>query len=156
MLLGTLVLWVCLLVGCTSPFAPVPTPSPSIDAVRTADIPLPADARNIVYAEKHDPVIDEVLRTTSYTTQESFDVMTTYYQQLFRRLGWLPQLVGPGGAIPLNPGDLPFGEVGRGSDQPGDPVVIRNIVVSIHPCGDATCVTIQDSVHNTVALGGLN
>jgi hypothetical protein len=156
MLVGTLLLWLWMLVGCTSPFAPAPTPSPSIGAVRTADIPFPSDARNIVSAEEHHPVIDQVLRTTSYTTQESFDVMTTYYQQLFRRLGWLPQLVGPGVAIPLKPGDLPFGEVGRGGDQPGDPVVIRNIVVSIRPCGTATCVTIQDSIYNTVALDGLN
>jgi hypothetical protein len=138
-----LLLW--MLLGCSNRTGTATDSYPSVADVSTAQIPVPAHATTILHDEHENPVSDEVTKTTTYTTADSVAAMTTYYQDLFRTLGWKPYGVGPG-ALDVRPGDLIFGQGGRDGQKPGDAIVLRNVVVSIQPCGNETCVTIKDQL----------
>jgi hypothetical protein len=144
-LLSTMALVLWLLLGCTNRPGIAPDLYPSVAEVRTPQIAVPAHARNIVHDEQRDSIIDEVTKITTYTTAESVELMTTYYQDLFRTLGWKPYGVGPG-PLEAGPGDLIFGQGGRDGQKPGDPLVTRNVSISLRPCGDETCVSIKDAL----------
>jgi hypothetical protein len=141
-----LVMW--LLLGCTPHASTDPDSYPSVAEVSTVQIPVPAHATTILHEEQRSSVIDEVTSTTTYTTDESVAAMTTYYQNMFRTLRWETHGVGAG-LLDVGAGDLIFGQAGRDGEEPGDPIVLRNVVVSIQPCGTETCVTMKDQLRRT-------
>jgi hypothetical protein len=144
-------LCLCLVGGCTNQAS---SSYPKTQDVLNEDIPLPEAAQLVAHEEQTD-TFNNTTTILTYTTRRSVDAITTYYVTLFQRQGWKPYFSGTS-PEPPQPTDLTFGKGGRDGNTPGDLVLYRNILLSIHSCGQETCVVLKDFTFRTVIHEPLN
>jgi hypothetical protein len=151
MKLMIIALCLCIASGCTN--------QASSSYTKTQDvlnkvIPLPEAAQGVSHEEQTD-TFNNTTTILTYTTRRSVDEIKTYYATLFHQQGWEPTYIGTSPEPPQST-DLIFGKGGQDGNTPGDLVLYRNILLSIHPCGQETCVILKDFTSRTVILEGLN